>query len=114
MAHAHDQGEVVMAMYRPKAGGDAALRAIIARHVPTLRRVHLATDRPVLLLRAADGTYVEIFEWRPGAAQQAHEHPEVEALWGEMAQVADFVRLADLAEAARPFPHFAPVEGLTA
>jgi hypothetical protein len=111
---AHGPGEVVLATYRPKPGGDAALRALIARHVPTLRRVQLATDRPVLLLRAADGTYVEVFEWRPGGAEQAHDHPEVAALWGEMAQVADFVRLADLAEAAHPFPHFAPVDGLTA
>lgn len=113
MAHSGDVGEVVMAAYRPRAGQDAALRAIVADHVRTLRRLGFATGRPVTLLRAADGTYVEIFEWRPGAAQRAHEHPEVQRLWGAMAEVADFPKLADLAESQRPFPHFTVVEGVT-
>ena len=118
MAHDADGGvaaggNVVMAMYRPRPGKDAELRAIIARHVPRLREVGLATSRPVALLQAADGTYVEIFEWAPGGAQAAHTHPAVGEIWGAMAAVADFVRLADLAESQRPFPHFLPVEGVT-
>jgi hypothetical protein len=113
MAHADDAGNVVMALYRPRPGQDEALRALIAGHVGTLRRIGLATDRPAVLLRAADGTYLEIFEWRPGAAQRAHENPEVQAIWGAMAAIADFPALGELAESKQRFPHFAPADGVT-
>ena len=113
MAHQGDAGNVVMAMYRPKPGMDDALRGIISRHVPRLRELGLATSRPAVLLQAADGTYVEIFEWQPGAAQNAHGNPGVLEIWGAMEKVADFVRLADLAESQRPFPHFRAADGVT-
>jgi hypothetical protein len=108
-----ESGEVVMAMYRPKAGRDAEVRALIAKHVPALRRLGLATSRPVLLLRASDGTYVEIFEWVPGGAQRAHESPDVGAIWKAYEPVCDYVSLKDLPDANRPFPHFRPVDGVT-
>lgn len=102
--------EVVMALYRPHAGADEALRALIARHMPTLRRLDLLTERESVLLRAANGTYVEIFEWRDeAAARSAHDHAEVGALWDAMAEVADFVSLETLDEAKKPFTHFTPV-----
>jgi hypothetical protein len=34
-------------------------------------------------------------------------------LWDRFAQVCDFVSLADLPDAGRPFPHFRAVEGVT-
>lgn len=102
--------EIVMAMYKPKAGQDEALRAIMARHIPALRRRGLITDRPAMMLRAEDGTYIEIFEWvSPDAAVVAHRDPEIGKLWDEMAPIAEFPTLASLAEARRQFPHFAPV-----
>lgn len=108
-------GQVVIAAYRPKPGKSGELEAILSSHVRTLRAEGLATARPVTLLRSfADGTYLEIFEWASGAAaQRAHETPAVAALWDAMAAVADFVPLAELAETRRPFPHFAPVDGVT-
>ena len=51
--------EVVFALYRPHAGKDAELRRLIAQHLPVLRRLELVTDRPAILVRAQDGTYVE-------------------------------------------------------
>ena len=62
------------------AGFDAeAVLELLHGHVPTLRRLGLATDRPTLLLRApSEGVLLEIFEWRDGeAARTAHEAPEV-------------------------------------
>jgi hypothetical protein len=108
-----ESGNVVLAMYRPKAGREEELRALVARHVPTLREVGLATERPVLLLQASDGTYVEVFEWFPGGAEAAHSHPRVAELWNAMGEVADFASLAELPEAGRPFPHFRAVEDAT-
>jgi hypothetical protein len=113
VAHQEDAGNVVMAMYRPKPGKDDALRALIARHVPRLRELGLATCRPAALLQAADGTYIEIFEWKPGGAHAAHSNAGVLEIWNAFASVSDFVRLADIAESQRPFAHFRPVEGVT-
>ena len=102
-------GEVVMALYKPHEGKDAELRKLIARHVPLLRNLELITDRPALLLRAANGTYVEIFEWVSRAAARAHDHPEVAEIWEAMGKVADFVSLDSLEESRRTFTHFSPV-----
>ncbi|HEX4197771.1 MAG TPA: hypothetical protein VHZ26_10040 [Caulobacteraceae bacterium] len=102
--------QIVFALYRPHAGQDAALRRLIARHVPALRRLGLVTARPPVLARAGDGTYVEIFEWvSETAARAAHDHAEIAEIWDAMEQIADFAALASLAEAQRPFTHFEPV-----
>lgn len=106
-------GDVVLALYRPHPGCDAQLEEILTRHVRTLRDLGFATDRPVTLVRAADGTYLEIFEWVSGAAERAHAHPAVEELWGAMAAVASFPTLGELAEASQRFPHFRPADGVT-
>ena len=100
---------VVFALYRPHPGKDAELRRLIAQHLPVLRRLELATDRPAILVRAKDGTYIEVFEWRnEESAKLAHEHPEVARVWEAMGQVADFPALDSLEEAKQPFSHFEP------
>ena len=99
--------EIVIAMYRPHEGKDGELRALIREHVPTLRRLELITDRPAMLLRARNGTYLEIFEWRQVGV--AHEHPEVARIWEAMELVADLVSLSSLDESSRSFPHFTPI-----
>ena len=103
--------QIVFALYRPHAEKDAALRQLIARHIPALRRLELITDRPSVLGRAGDGTYVEVFEWvSETAARTAHDHPDIAAIWDAMEAIADFTTLASLDEAQRPFTHFEPVE----
>ena len=98
--------EIVLALYRAHAGKDAELRALIDRHLPALRAEGLITDRPPVLMRAADGTYIEMFEWVDGGAERAHHTPAVMAVWGPMGEIADFPALKDLPEAAGRFPHF--------
>lgn len=101
---------LVIACYRPKDGQDGALRELLREHVPTLRREGLATAREPVLLRASDGTYVELFEWvSSDAVQAAHTHPVVLAMWERFGAACDYVTLGDLAEAREPFAHFALV-----
>jgi hypothetical protein len=102
-------GDVVIVAFRPTLGGEDALLALVNAHVPMLRALGLATDWPVTVLRAADGTLVEIFEWREGAIAQAHGMPEVAALWARFEAVCQYVRLQDLAEAQQLFATFEPV-----
>jgi hypothetical protein len=105
-----DLGEVVFAAYRPKAGKADVLRELVRGHVATLREIGLATARPATVVSAEDGTLIEIFEWVAGGAQQAHDHPRVQEIWGAMGDVCDFVALSEIAETARPFSHYTPVE----
>jgi hypothetical protein len=103
--------EIVIAVYRAKAGKEAELASLIERHVPVLRAEGLASEREVVVMRSPkDGTFMEVFEWSSReAAQAAHTNEQVGAHWGAMAEVADFLTLADLPEAVDRFPHFSPV-----
>lgn len=103
--------QIVIATYRPHDGNDEALQALIRKHLPTLRKYELATDRPSMLLRAADGTYLEIFEWvSEESAGLAHEHPAIAKIWEGMGALGDMPALGQLAESKQTFPHFEPVD----
>jgi quinol monooxygenase YgiN len=107
-------GVMVIACYRPKPGAEAALRELVARHVPALRSVGLATARVPVVMTAADGTVVEVFEWASREAiEQAHTNPTVLALWEEFGKVCDFVPLAQVAEAGNMFAEFTPLDAGT-
>jgi len=103
--------EIVQAVYRAKPGKEAALAALIERHVPLLRAEGLATERAATVMRSPrDGTFIEVFEWtRPDAAHAAHTNPKVAEIWGAMEEVAAFLTLADVPEATVRFAHFEPV-----
>ena len=102
-------GRIVIACYKPKAGKEKALRALIVDHVSTLRRIGLVTDRTPILMEAKDGTLVEVFEWAsPEAIQAAHAHPAVLRMWEEYGKVCDYVPVAQVPEAAQMFAEFAP------
>lgn len=103
-------GSLVIACYRPHPGRGEELYALLREHVPTLRALGLATERAPIVMRAADGTVLEIFEWTSGeAARRAHHMPEVRALWQRFEAVCSWGKPADVAEMATPFAHFAPV-----
>jgi hypothetical protein len=47
-------------------------------HLPRLKQEGLVTDRESILMEAADGTIVEVFEWiSEEAIQNAHKNPAV-------------------------------------
>ena len=102
-------GDVVIVAYRPKAGREAELEALTREHVPYLRELGLATEREPVLLKANDGTVLEVFEWRDGGVEAAHSHPKAHELWDRYAEVCDYVPLKDLAEAAQMFATFKPL-----
>ena len=104
-------GAVAIACYRPLPGCAEALLELVRGHVPTLRAQDLATDRAPIVMRAADGTVIEVFEWSSEeAAGRAHENPVVQALWRRFAAVCTWVRPAEVAELQQMFPHFHPVD----
>ena len=71
-------GIVVIVAYRPKAGRESELLKLVRGRVPTLREEGLVTDRVPVLMRAKDGTIVEVSEWKSQAAiEEAHRNPRV-------------------------------------
>ncbi len=104
-------GQVVIVALRPKEGAEGRLLNLIHEHVPILRGEGLATGREPLVLKAADGTFLEIFEWVSAQAiKAAHDNPIVQALWPRFAEVCDYVKLADLNETHELFATFEPVD----
>jgi hypothetical protein len=100
-------GRIVIAVYRPKPGMERQLLAAVGRHMPVLRAEGLITDRPAQVMRAADGSVVEVFEWiSPAAIERAHASPAVQALWAEFGAACDYVPVASLPEAQRVFSEF--------
>ena len=104
-------GVFVIAAYRPHPGKEADLLQLVREHLPILRGEGLATERPPLVLRAADGTLLEVFEWASNeAVERAHASPAVQKLWERFGAVSDYAKLADLREAGEMFAHFEPVD----
>jgi len=100
--------EIVIAMYKPKAGKIQELEPLVRKHFATLKEYGLATDKTPFIGRSTDGTILEVFEWVSAeAARTAHDHPAVAKIWEAMAVVCDFGKLEQLPEAKNTFPHFA-------
>lgn len=100
-------GRFVIAAFKPKPGREAQLMDVVRRHVGVLRSQGLVTDTPSHVMRAADGTVIEVFEWRSAeAVEQAHENATVRALWAEFDAACDYVPLKGLAECEHPFAEF--------
>ncbi len=94
-------GRFVIVAYRPKPGQERTLDALVAKHLSVLAQEGLVSGRPASVMRAEDGTIVEVFEWASAdAIERAHTNAAVGALWGEFAAACDYVPLASLAEAA--------------
>jgi quinol monooxygenase YgiN len=100
-------GRFVIAAFKPKPGSQAQLLAVVAKHWDVLRGEGLVTDRPRHAMQSADGTIVEVFEWRsPEAIEAAHRSPVVQALWAELEAVCEYAPLNALAESQHPFSEF--------
>ena len=58
---------------RRKPDKEEQLLAAVKKHLQVLQAEHLATDKTAYVMRAGDGTIIEVFEWRSAEAiKQAH------------------------------------------
>ncbi len=104
-------GKIVIVGYKPKPGKAAALKELMKTHLSRLQQEGLATSRESIIMEAGDGTIVEVFEWiSEEAIQNAHKNPEVLRMWGEYAEVCDYVPVGSLVEAGNLFSSFEPVD----
>lgn len=104
-------GRFVIVVYKPKLGKDEQLLGLVARHWRALQAQGLVTERAPYAMKAADGSVVEVFEWRSKQAiEQAHRNPAVLGLWAEFEAVCEYRSLSALAEAQQMFDEFEPLE----
>ena len=97
--------------YRPRPGKETELVKLVRNRVPTLGREGLVTDREPIIMRARDGTIIEVSEWKSQKAiDAAHKNPNVLAMWEKFFALCDCVPLKTLAEAEEMFAGFEPVE----
>lgn len=102
---------IVIAAYRPKRGKEQALEALARSHHGRLKREGLVSDRPPMLMRARDGTILEVFEWLSAdAIAAAHDNAAVRAMWREYDDVSEYVPLAELPEGKSLFAEFEPMD----
>ena len=103
-------GIVVIVAYRPKAGRAEELLALVRARVPTLRKEGLVTDRVPVIMRAKDGTIIEVSEWKSHQAiEEAHKNPRVLAMWDKFFDLCDCVPLNTVPETETMFAGFAPI-----
>jgi quinol monooxygenase YgiN len=104
-------GRFVIVAYAPKSGKAEQLLAAVRKHLQVLRTENLVTDRPAYMMRAADGTILEVFEWRSAEAiANARSTPVVQALWAEFGAACNYRPLSGIAECQQMFAEFEPVD----
>ncbi|MEP6810664.1 MAG: antibiotic biosynthesis monooxygenase family protein [Chthoniobacterales bacterium] len=104
-------GVCVIVAYRPKPGKENELLELVRSRVPTLLKEDLVTDRAPTIMRARDGTIIEVSEWKSREAiDAAHKNPNVLALWNKFFALCDCVPLETVAETKEMFAGFEPLE----
>jgi len=104
-------GVCVIVAHRPKSGKGGELLELVRSRVPTLRKEGLVSDRPPTIMRARDGTIIEVSEWKSREAiDAAHKNPNVLAMWEKFFALCDCVPLNTLAEASEMFASFEPID----
>ena len=86
-----EEPETVMITLHAKAGAEAELAQVIARHWEAVRRLTLVRETPHLTLRSAGGgqtDFVEIMTWRDASIPDAAP-PEIQKIWGDMNRLVE-------------------------
>lgn len=104
-------GVCVIVAYRPKPGRDAELLELVRSRVPTLAKEGLVTSRTPVIMRAKDGTIIEVSEWKSREAiEAAHRNPNVLSMWNKFFALCDCVPLNTVPESTEMFAGFELLE----
>jgi len=83
---------------------------VVRNHLPPLCAEGLVTARQPIVMRAADGTIIEVFEWVPqDAIAAAHANPVVLELWKRFEAACSYETPANIAELQNMFASFEPL-----
>src|ERR1700743_3230893 len=100
-------GRTVIVGYKPKPGKEVALKESMKTHLPILAKEDLVRDKESYIMEANDGTIVEVFEWlSEEAIEKARTNPAVLKMWGEYAEVCEYIPVGNLSEIANLYSGF--------
>jgi hypothetical protein len=103
-------GSISVACYKPRPNCEDTLMELVRNHLPPLRAQGLVTARAPIVMRAADGTVIEIFEWvSQEAIAGAHTNPVVLDLWKRFEAACWYETPSNLPEFQNMFAHFQPI-----
>jgi heme-degrading monooxygenase HmoA len=96
--------ELALSAYRPRPGKSEELVQFFAEELATLRRRGHVTERRAPVVRTENGELLVVLEWSSEhAVADAHDDPEVLAVWERKEQVAEYISPAGLAGSDVPF-----------
>jgi len=98
---------IVIACYKPKEGKEKDLLLLMKTHVPKLQEIGLASTRKPIIMKASDGTILEVFGWKSEEAiKLAHSHPVVLQMWQTFEATCDYEKVLNIKELSDLFPEF--------
>jgi len=87
-----DTPETVIITLRAKAGADAELENVLAKHWETAVRLNLVVAAPHLTIRGEEQGHqvflMEVLTWRDASVPD-HAPPEIQAIWAEMNRLVE-------------------------
>ncbi len=102
-------GKIVIATYKPKPGKEKILDSLVKNHVKVLRNHGLATLRPPMIMKSADGNVIEVFEWiSKQAIEDAKNNKDVQEYWNKYRDVCEIIPISQLIESNTSFSEFNP------
>jgi hypothetical protein len=105
--------ELALAAYRPRSGREEQLARLLREDLATLRRRGHVTSRPAPLIQTDRGELLVALEWSSDhAVADAHEDPEVLAVWRRKDELAEYIGPGELAGVDVPFARWTIVGDL--
>lgn len=101
---------IVIACYKPKEGKEKDLLLLMKTHVPTLQEIGLASARKPIIMKASDGTILEVFGWKSEESiKLAHSHPVVLQMWQKFEVTCHYEKVLNIKDLSDFFPEFEAV-----
>lgn len=101
---------IVIVGYKPFPGKVNELHTLMKKHVDILRKEGLASDREAIIMTTPGGTVIEVFGWKSKEAiEAAHSNVAVQKLWGEYAEVCEYIPVGHMQELQNLFSEFSPL-----
>jgi heme-degrading monooxygenase HmoA len=96
--------ELALSTYRPRPGKSGELVQFFAEELAALRRRGHVTKRRAPVVRTENDELLVVLEWSSEhAVADAHDDPEVLAVWKRKEQLAEYISPAELAGSDVPF-----------
>ncbi len=101
---------IVIVAYRPHNGKENELLKVSKTHWDRLYAEGLVSDRKPILMKNDAGFVIEVFGWKSKEAiESAHGNTNVQQMWQEYAEVADYIPACEIEEIMSLFSEFSPV-----